>query len=340
MTDKVSLTDFSLANVWRSWYLFRVGKQSSAEMEIFSYYLEQNLYQLWHDLSTGVYHLGSYRTFIVSDNKRREISVVSIRDRVAHRLIYEYLVPIYDKTFSFDVWSCRKDKGLIGAINRTQKLLSRHAMGFVWRCDIAKFFDNVDQDILLSILKRKIKDSKALQLLEKIIKSYPSPAADIHTHKRERERETKSAGRGIPIGNLTSQIFSNIYLNELDRFVVHTIKPLGYVRYGDDFIVIVKSREQLVEYRKIVVAFLKQSLRLEIHDKNDILVKVRQGIHFLGVDIFPSGKRLRKRALLRSQQNLNPKNYASYHGLIHQHGNQKLKTKFNWQLLQDFESYE
>lgn len=135
-----SSINLSLANIWQSWYKFRRGKKSSKELEYFTYYLEQNLRQLWSDLNNGNYKHGGYKKFIVTDSKRREISVASVKDRIVHRLLYEYLTEIYNKTFIYDVWSCRKKKGLLGAIERTQKFLSKYTNYFVWRADIKKFF--------------------------------------------------------------------------------------------------------------------------------------------------------------------------------------------------------
>ncbi|MBI2632893.1 MAG: hypothetical protein HYW78_00690 [Parcubacteria group bacterium] len=167
-----SSIDLSLANIWQSWFKFRTGKRKTKELEYFNYYLEQNLENLHFDLNSGRYKHGGYKKFIVTDNKRREISVASIRDRVVHRLLYEYLNKIYDKTFVYDAWSCRKNKGLFGAIERTQKFLNKHANFFAWRADIKKFFDNVDHQTLLEILFLKIRDNKTINILRKIISSY------------------------------------------------------------------------------------------------------------------------------------------------------------------------
>lgn len=117
--------DLSLKNIWRSWFAFRKGKRTSNELHDFQYHLEKNLYGLFKDLNQGTYRHGGYRQFTVCDNKRREISVANIRDRVVHRLLYDFLEKIYDKTFIYDAWSCRKNKGLLGAINRTNYFLKR-----------------------------------------------------------------------------------------------------------------------------------------------------------------------------------------------------------------------
>lgn len=134
------------------------------------------------DLNEGEYRHGPYRHFVLQDNKRRDIFVASIRDRVVHRLVYEYLIKIYDKTFIFDIWSCRKGKGLLGAIERTEKFLKKYPQSFIWRADIKKFFDNVRTDTLQDILSRRVKEKKAVWLLKKIIEM---PA---RKHQCERER--------------------------------------------------------------------------------------------------------------------------------------------------------
>ncbi|MBI5306435.1 RNA-directed DNA polymerase [Candidatus Wolfebacteria bacterium] len=138
----------------------------------------------------------------------------------------------------------------------------------------------------------------------------------------------------MPIGNLTSQIFANIYLNELDRFVKHTIKPQAYLRYGDDFISISENLEQLKQNRDKIIEFIKNELRLEINAKNDIIVKVRQGLKFLGVWIYPKGRKLNKRNWKRAQTLLNSRNLSSYNGLVKQHSKEKRIKEFNWIILE------
>ncbi len=164
--------DLELGNIWKAWADFRKGKRVTDELHTFQYYLEKNLLELHKDLNNGTYQHGVYKCFIVCDNKRREISVAPIRDRVVHRLLYDYLVPIWDKTFIYDAWSCRKGKGLLGAIERTQFFLQKHPHSFIWKADIKKFFDNVNHQKLLEILSFRIKDSRALNLLREVINSY------------------------------------------------------------------------------------------------------------------------------------------------------------------------
>lgn len=150
----------------------------------FAYDVDRHLWRLHEELNSGTYRHGGYTTYVVTDNKRREISVASIRDRVVHRLLYEYLVNVYDRIFLFDAWSCRRGKGLVGAIERAQRHISRYPHGWIWRADVKKFFDMVDHATLLGLLCRRITDPWALSLLNEIIYSYSS-----YTRERARERE-------------------------------------------------------------------------------------------------------------------------------------------------------
>jgi len=285
---------------------------------------------LHFNLNSGRYKHGGYKKFIVTDNKRRQISVASVRDRVVHRLLYEYLNKIYDKTFIYDAWSCRKNKGLIAAIERTQKFLRKYKNSFIWRADIRKFFDNADHQILLKILFLRVKDTKAMNIIREIIVSYSAPI-------RERER-VKAPRRGMPIGNLTSQIFANIYLNELDRFVKHIVRPQAYLRYGDDFVIISEKLDLPKQNKNKIIEFIKSELRLEINAQNDIMVKAKQGLKFLGVWIFPKGRKLNKRSWNRARTLLNNKNISSYSGLVKQHCKEKIIKEFNWIILEKLNS--
>ena len=145
--------------------------------------------------------------------------------------------------------------------------------------------------------------------------------------------------KGLPIGNLTSQIFANIYLNEFDRFVTHQIKPLAYLRYGDDFIILTKTRTDINAIRENSQKFLFAELRLSINPKNDIIIQARQGLHFLGVDIFPKGRRLNKRNTGRLKQRLDINNAASYYGFIRAHSNVKSRKALNWAILEQLEKF-
>jgi RNA-directed DNA polymerase len=165
--------DLGLENIWHSWFAFRKCKRPTPELEEFQFGLEGNLSALHRDLNSGTYRHGGYRKFIAHDNKRREISVARIRDRVVHRLVYDYLVPIFDKTFVFDAWSCRVGKGLLGAIKRAQGFLWKNPNSYVWKGDVRKFFDSVDQGVLLGSIFRRVQCPKARWLIQEVVGSFP-----------------------------------------------------------------------------------------------------------------------------------------------------------------------
>ena len=144
---------------------------------------------------------------------------------------------------------------------------------------------------------------------------------------------------GLPIGNLTSQIFANIYLNEFDRFVIHTLKPHQYLRYGDDFLLLGSSRGAVVALKQRAITFLQENLGLAINRKNDIIVPVKRGVHFLGVEIFPTGRRLKYRNWQRLRTRLAYHNISSYHGLVRNHGNKKQMTYFDWLIIKHDEKF-
>lgn len=168
--------DVSLKAISQTWYNFRRGKRVTNEMLRFWYRLEIELLSLFHDLATRNYKHSSYHSFTVTDNKRREINVATIRDRVVHRLMYEYLVEHFDPIFIYDVWSCRKEKGLLRCIDRVQALFHQHRHCYLWRTDIKKFFDNINHDVLKGTIARKVVDSIALKILNTIINSYQIPS--------------------------------------------------------------------------------------------------------------------------------------------------------------------
>jgi RNA-directed DNA polymerase len=283
--------------LYSAWKAFRKGKRPSKAIDEFAYDLEANLTQLSFELCSGSYKHGNYQPVVLYEKKRRDLAVATVKDRVVHRLLYDYLVDIYDNSFDPDVWSCRKGKGLHACLGRTQKLLQKYPNGFVWRADITKFYDNVNHSTLRDCLHKKIgNDSNALRVLDKVIDSY----------------STINGQAGIPIGNLTSQIFSNIYLHEFDRFVRHHIKPLAYVRYGDDFAVFCPTLHGAYSNRDLAVSFLRDNLALTINSKNDVVVASRAGLKFLGHNITKGFTEVDKHTTRSVLSKLDWHNAASY----------------------------
>lgn len=309
--------DLSLSNLYRSWYAFRKGKRKSSEILSFEYSLEQNLLHLTTSLINGGYKHGDYAHFEISDSKKREIAVAPVRDRVVHRLLYDYFEPIWDKAFIYDAWSCRKGKGLHAATNRTIKFMDKYSNCWVWRADINKFFDSVDQAQLLRLIQRRIHCQTAMQIIQEVLSSYS---------KHE-------VGRGMPIGNLTSQIFANVYLNEFDRYMSHTLKPLAYLRYGDDWLCFVQTKAELEFIQGKSTKFLADTLKLEISHKINKIQPAYRGFTFLGVDHWTNGMRLTLLTRNRVFQKLEPANFSSYEALVRQFSNERNIKKFYWQSL-------
>jgi len=228
----------SIESLFSAWHNFRQGKRKKLDVAEFELHLEKNLFALYRKLVSGRYKHGRYYGFYIQDPKLRHIHKAQVRDRVVHQAVYSVLTHIYEPTFIYDSYSCRINKGTHKAIARfelmTRKISQNYTKScYVLKCDIRKFFDSVNHHILLNIITRRVKDGKALALFEEIIESF----------QKQEERDLN--GVGIPIGNLTSQIFGNIYMNELDQFVKHELKEKYYIRYADDFVFLSSDKNHL-----------------------------------------------------------------------------------------------
>ena len=247
------------AELHRSFVAFRRGKRVSRDLVEFEYDLAQNLLTLLNEINRGEYRHGPYRALTISDRKRRDLAIAAIRDRIVHRYIYDCLVRKYDRTFDPDVFSSRPGKGLHRALVRVQDLLIRHPDSTIWRLDIHKFFSHVDHEVMKYILAKRA--SPLLSLCNEVIDSFMP---------------------GLPLGNLTSQVFANLYLNEFDRYVRHTIKPQAFVRYGDDMVLFARNSCLARTYREQGNAFLRSHLKLTLNPKNNLIVSSGCPLCFLG----------------------------------------------------------
>jgi len=263
----------------------------------FSYNLEQNLLKLRKELLNQTYQHGSYREFIICDAKKRHIRAAPFRDRVVHHALCNIIEPIFDKSFIYDSYACREDKGTHRAIKRLQEflkiesLLYAHNTSYCLQSDVSKYFNNIDHQILLSLIQRKIKDQKVIWLVKEILNS-------CHIRKIH-ENLFDFRITGIPIGNLTSQLFANIYLNELDQFVKHQLRIKYYIRYMDDFLVLHPSKQKLYQIKQETQAFLQKKLNLELHPKKVNIFPVKDGVCFLGYRNFKDYRLLRKDTVKR-----------------------------------------
>jgi retron-type reverse transcriptase len=271
---------FSFENLLAAYLRARRGKQGRHEIAQFGWRLEAKLLQLREELLSGSYAHGAYRHFIVSDSKRREIQAAPFRDRVVHHAVVAAIEPIFERGFIYDTYACRVGKGTQAALLRFEQFsrVSRYVLSL----DISKYFASINHVTLLSLLQRKIRDTRLLLLCQRVI------ASTEH-----------SPGRGIPIGNLTSQLFANIYLNEFDQFAKHILRLPRYVRYMDDVAILSNDKKQLHEVKEAAAAFLQDRLGLTLHPHKVQMTPTALGVDFLGYRIFPQYRLLRKSTVMR-----------------------------------------
>ena len=242
----------SAENLFAAWEVFKRDKRNKPDVAEFGQKVEQHIFQLRRDLQDKTYKHGPYYGFWVHDPKRRRIHKAIVRDRVLHHAIFRIINPIFEQTFIPTSFSCRVGKGTHKGVESVRDMLraeSKNGTNECWvlKCDVRKFFDSVDHSVLLSILKRRVGDAEAFGLLTKIVESYST-----------------TEGKGIPIGNLTSQMFANIYMGELDHFIKHSLRVRRYARYTDDFVVISSNKTYLESLLPPIQDFLGEELKLEL----------------------------------------------------------------------------
>jgi len=282
----------SINNLFEAWREFRVGKRSIKNVAIFELHLEDNLFHLHRDLINGTWKPDPYAVSIIQDPKRRTIHAASVRDRVLYHALYRKLYPLFDRSFVHDVYSSRNRKGIHAGVRRlamfTRKISRNYTCsGYVLKCDIRKFFDSVDHHILLGLISKKITNQKLLTFISKIINSFH------HT-----------CNKGLPLGNVTSQLFANIYMNEFDQFIKHRLRTRYYIRYCDDFVIVSRSIEVLVKCLEACKTFLSENLLLDLHPKKVEIRKIHQGSDFLGYVSMPHYAILRTRTKKRMYRKL------------------------------------
>lgn len=277
------------------------GKRRRPDPAAFHYHLEENLLLLQQELQTGSYQPGEYRMFWIHDPKRRLISAAPYRDRVVHHALCRVVEPIFDRSFIFDSYANRLGKGTHRALDRATEFCRRWP--YVLKCDVEKFFPSVDHEILLQLVARKIKCARTLDLIGKIVRaSSPQepvfryyPGDDLFTPCERR--------RGLPIGNLTSQLLANVMLDPMDHYVKEVLRIAGYVRFADDFLVFGRQKRALADVVRSIEHFL-QPFRLRLHPRKCVILPVRLGVPFLGWRLFADHRRLRRSTGVRFQRRL------------------------------------
>ena len=263
------------------------GKKFKYTAAPFYFNLENEILRIQCQLSDGSYRPSPYKIFKIYEPKERNICCAEFHDRVVHHAIMNVLEPIFEKRLIDATYACRAGKGTHVALKKSQSLVRKY--GYYLKCDIKKYFESVDHQALKLLLRRMIKDKKLIELLDRII---------IH-----RPPYTEP-GRGLPIGNLTSQHLANLYLGELDLFVKHQLRCKGYVRYMDDFILFSDSKRDLGDTLKKLRSYLADQLKLELKEKIVRIAPVSEGLPFLGYRVFKGIVRLQRANLTRFRKKI------------------------------------
>ncbi len=290
----------SIENLLLAWSEFIRGKRHKQDVQEFGLHLMDYIFDLHDDLKTKTYVHGPYQHFKINDPKFRDIHKATVRDRLLHHAIYRILYPFFVPNFINDSFSCQIGKGTHKAINRFRQFVyqvSKNHTRTAWvlKCDIKKFFASIDHGILKTILKKYIQDQDILRLLDRVIESHVP---------------------GLPLGNLTSQLLVNIYMNEFDQWVKHRLKIKHYIRYADDFALIFSERSSLECQLPLIRDLLSNQLKLQLHPDKCFIKTIASGVDFLGWVHFPNHRVLRTGTKRRMLKKINETNIDSYKGLM------------------------
>lgn len=342
---------FTLPKLFKAYLSCRARKRKTINSLKFELAWELKLLKLLKELQNHTYHPGRSICFVVTYPKLREIFAADFRDRIVHHLLVNEIGPLFERCFIYDSFACRREKGTHAAIFRLKKFINQVTKNktqnaLYIQLDIKSFFSHIDKNILFKIIKKEAirhpelmrriysqeilrsaqNDGDILWLAKTII--FHDPTQNYYL-KSKKELFTQipvsktlfmaPKNKGLPIGNLTSQFFANVYLNELDQFVKRKLKVKYYLRYVDDLVLLSESSEQLRRWRKEIDYFLKENLKLELHPKKDKYGSVYQGIDFVGYIVKPEYTLSRKRVV----SNLKTKLYYFNQGLLLVSGNQK-----------------
>ena len=303
----------SVENLLLAWREFLRGKRKKKDVQEFELRLMDNIIDLHNDLNNREYVHGRYYAFKISDPKPRDIHKATVRDRLLHHAIYRQLYPFFDRTFVADSYSCRLNKGTHRALKSFRdfsRKASQNNTRTVWvlKCDVRKFFASIDHGVLLGILREYVGEGDVLNLISEVVGSF-------HSGK---------PGIGLPLGNLTSQLLVNIYMNKFDQFAKHKLKTEHYIRYADDFVIMSPDKLWFEQILLEIQDFLQTHLRLELHPDKVFIKTVASGVDFLGWVHFPDHRVLRVSTKRRMFKNLGPdstpERLQSYLGML-KHGN-------------------
>lgn len=284
---------YDFENLYNAYLKARKKHKYYYQVLIFTHNLDTELIQLQNELIWKTYRTGKYRHFYVSDPKTRLVSALPFRDRVLQHALCNVIGPLFEKKFIYDSYASREGKGTHAGADRVTeflKIAERSGITYCFKADVKEYYLSIIHSALLNIIKRTIICQDTLALIQEIIDSWVGDANDIEP-------------KGIPKGNLTSQLFANIYLNQLDHFVKEELKIPMYVRYMDDFIFLSHDKDELWQIKNEVENYLESKLGLQLNNRTAIF-PVSQGIDFLGYRIWPDHRLLRKRSTKRIKRTL------------------------------------
>jgi predicted CopG family antitoxin len=307
---------FSFENLLKCYYECRKRKRYTINAIKFEVNFEAELLKLQKELKEHTYKPGRSICFVVTKPKPREIFAADFRDRIVHHILVGYLERIWEPKFIDQSYSCRKEKGAhrtLRDLKRYIKKASRNNRQPVYclQADIRSFFVSLKKDILFELIKKQVKNPEILWLAKTII--FHNPTSDYYLkgdpHLFALIPDYKSLfkvppNQGLPIGNLTSQFFANVYLNELDQFAKHTLKAKFYLRYVDDLVLLSQDKEQLKIWRNEINEFLRNRLKLTLHPQKQILQDINKGINFVGFIVKPNYVLMRRRAVANLKDKL------------------------------------
>lgn len=307
---------FTLEDLFDAYFECRKFKRNTLNQLRFEADLETNLMHLWHDLTEGRYRIGRSIAFVIRQPKIREVWAADFRDRIVHHLVYNALVPYYYPRFIRDSYACIPGRGIHDGLGRVAGFARSVTQNwtrsaYALKIDVANFFNSIDRCVLLQILERCLAPGWCLDLLHQIVRHDPrgnailkSPQKLFDLVPRHKSLLHAPEGYGLPIGNLTSQFFANLYMNELDQFVKHHLKSKYYGRYVDDMILLHEDADYLNDWRVQIDDFLQERLSLHLHPNKIWLNRADQGIDFVGFVIKPGRVYLRRSSLDRCRQKI------------------------------------
>ena len=270
---------YEFDNLHKAYLKARKCKRYRQEVMDFTNNLEENLIQLHNELIYKMYEPSPYRSFIVKEPKERLILCLPFRDRVIQHAICNIIEPIFENIFIKDSYACRKNKGVIAGVERVEKFVSEVSKTgdiFCLKMDVKKYFYSINHDVLKRIIRKKIRCKDTLKLLDNIINSVDNP--------------------GLPIGSLTSQLFANVYLNQIDHFIKEELRIKQYIRYMDDMVILSNSKSLLKQQLDEIAGYIENVLMLKLNNKTQIF-PIERGLDFLGYRQFKHYRILRKRVL-------------------------------------------